>query len=272
MNDDGKQIQTEEDLPSEIRDELLLLSIPGAEPAECVELLERVLESYPYYVQGKLNLALFLLDLAETDRAKTLYSEIIEEHPSENGALAGLATVLAAEGDYSQAEGLAQKALDAGYLWPPCYEVLGQSREAAGEPQAAAEHFLAAYRASPHSWKYLESYCRLTDRRFTPPTDTVRAFITNPQLLELAQYIESEANKPDSSGNIPGCDHTFRFTERWAEENGLDVVELYQFLNSEGGFCDCEVCYNVVPEDGVGSRLTSWVQGAAGRLRGWLSR
>jgi hypothetical protein len=36
-----------------------------------------------------------------------------------------------------------------------------------------------------------------------------------------------------------------RFSKRWALTNGLDFVDLYQYLNANGGFCDCEVCMNV---------------------------
>ena len=65
------------------------------------------------------------------------------------------------------------------------------------------------------------------------------------QLESLITSIEDLANKPDETGNIAGCDHTFRFAEKWAEKNHIDIIQLYQYLNANGGFCDCEICFNV---------------------------
>ena len=61
----------------------------------------------------------------------------------------------------------------------------------------------------------------------------------------IGAYIDEAAHAPDENGEIPGCDHTFRFTEQWAQSHHVDIIELYQFLNAHGGFCDCEVCFNV---------------------------
>ncbi|MEU2615323.1 DUF2695 domain-containing protein [Micromonospora sp. NPDC007271] len=41
-----------------------------------------------------------------------------------------------------------------------------------------------------------------------------------------------------------GCDHTRRFSERWAREQGVDWEPLRQGLDEFGGFCDCEVVIN----------------------------
>jgi len=64
-------------------------------------------------------------------------------------------------------------------------------------------------------------------------------------LKTLFEYIDVTAHTPTENGDVTGCDHTFRFTEQWADKNGIDVIDLYQFLNAHGGFCDCEVCFNV---------------------------
>ncbi|WP_406072088.1 DUF2695 domain-containing protein [Micromonospora sp. NBC_01638] len=41
-----------------------------------------------------------------------------------------------------------------------------------------------------------------------------------------------------------GCDHTRRFSERWAREQGIDWEFLRRGLDEFGGFCDCEVVMN----------------------------
>jgi hypothetical protein len=41
------------------------------------------------------------------------------------------------------------------------------------------------------------------------------------------------------------CDHTFRETTAFLEARGLDVERVIAWLREHGGFCDCEVIYNV---------------------------
>ena len=44
------------------------------------------------------------------------------------------------------------------------------------------------------------------------------------------------------------CDHTLGRTREWAKLNGLDPVVLEAGVRAHGGFCDCEVLFNVDPE------------------------
>ena len=49
-----------------------------------------------------------------------------------------------------------------------------------------------------------------------------------------------------------GCDHTLRLTRQWLKQAGLGVEANIQMLNDCGGFCDCEIIFNVLqswPED-----------------------
>ena len=44
-----------------------------------------------------------------------------------------------------------------------------------------------------------------------------------------------------------GCDHTYRFTRKWIESTGLQEKTIVPWLQSNGGYCDCEVIANVEP-------------------------
>jgi len=233
------------DLPKRVQRELERMEAPGQDPEDCIETLRQIMRKYPGYIPARLNLAAMQLEAGEVLSAQKTYQAVLKDYPGESGAIAGLATVAAANKDFEKADSLAQEALDKGYLWPPLYEVIGEAREAAGDTKAAAAAYLQSYRLSPHSWNDLERYCRLTHRRYISPMDEVPQPMTHDQLKALFKYIDEALNAPDKEGNKTGCDHTFRFTEKWAEKNALDVIELYQFLNALGGFCDCEVCYNV---------------------------
>jgi hypothetical protein len=42
-----------------------------------------------------------------------------------------------------------------------------------------------------------------------------------------------------------GCDHTRRLTEAWLRSRGHDVESVFAWLDTQGGYCDCEVLANV---------------------------
>ncbi|MEP2239273.1 MAG: DUF2695 domain-containing protein [Maribacter sp.] len=65
--------------------------------------------------------------------------------------------------------------------------------------------------------------------------------LTEKQVTELCVFIEKRIEKN-------GCDHSLRNTFEWAENNRIDKDDLIDILESNGGFCDCEVKYNL-PED-----------------------
>jgi hypothetical protein len=40
------------------------------------------------------------------------------------------------------------------------------------------------------------------------------------------------------------CDHTRRLTKQWIESRGHDVEAVFEWLDDNGGYCDCEVLFN----------------------------
>jgi uncharacterized protein DUF2695 len=45
-----------------------------------------------------------------------------------------------------------------------------------------------------------------------------------------------------------GCDHRLRWSEHWRDHNAPRASALAERLMDRGGFCDCEVLFNVYPE------------------------
>ena len=48
---------------------------------------------------------------------------------------------------------------------------------------------------------------------------------------------------------VEGCDHSLRHSFAWADMNGVHREVLKAWLHDNGGFCDCEVLYNVMPDE-----------------------
>lgn len=65
--------------------------------------------------------------------------------------------------------------------------------------------------------------------------------LTENQVTELCVFIEKKNKKN-------GCDHSLKNTYEWAEKKGVNKTDLIDILESNGGFCDCEVTLNL-PED-----------------------
>jgi len=54
----------------------------------------------------------------------------------------------------------------------------------------------------------------------------------------------------EQPGNIlvEGCDRTLRHTSLWAAQQQFDVEQVLRSVREFGGFCDCEVLFNVTPD------------------------
>lgn len=48
--------------------------------------------------------------------------------------------------------------------------------------------------------------------------------------------------------NPPPCDHSFRETVQFLNERQLPVEPTLEWLQSNGGYCDCEIIFNVTDE------------------------
>ena len=44
------------------------------------------------------------------------------------------------------------------------------------------------------------------------------------------------------------CDNTLKLTKQWIQENNLEdkKKEIIEYLENHGGYCDCEVVFNVL--------------------------
>jgi hypothetical protein len=63
--------------------------------------------------------------------------------------------------------------------------------------------------------------------------------LSNDLLASLFEFVEASVDKE-------GCDHSRRFTEAWLVSNRVSRESLLSWLDSNGGFCDCEVVANAM--------------------------
>jgi hypothetical protein len=56
--------------------------------------------------------------------------------------------------------------------------------------------------------------------------------------------LEAMFDAVESSLENDGCDHSSRATIAWLTNMGFDVDTVVQWLENNGGFCDCEVVAN----------------------------
>jgi len=62
--------------------------------------------------------------------------------------------------------------------------------------------------------------------------------LTKKRKAGLIKYVESKLYE------YP-CDHSLRFSIEWAKMEDLDIEYVIEILQSEGGYCDCEVVMNL---------------------------
>lgn len=64
--------------------------------------------------------------------------------------------------------------------------------------------------------------------------------LTITQLDELFAFLDSVLART-------GCDNTLLITKRWLSDRGHDTERVVGWLQQRGGYCDCEVLFNVEP-------------------------
>jgi uncharacterized protein DUF2695 len=73
------------------------------------------------------------------------------------------------------------------------------------------------------------------------------------ELRDLHAYLEEQLFRLGIA-----CDHTLARTKEWAVRNGQDVEAVVTSVGEFGGYCDCEVYYNVTLDkfgwDGEGGK------------------
>jgi hypothetical protein len=59
-----------------------------------------------------------------------------------------------------------------------------------------------------------------------------------------SELLESLFTSVETRVGEKGCDHTYRFTDRWLSEHKQPRASVLEWLEEHGGFCDCEVVAN----------------------------
>jgi len=63
------------------------------------------------------------------------------------------------------------------------------------------------------------------------------------QLRELRGYLSASLDELGIA-----CDHTLGRTQEWAQKVDLDTSRVLASVREFGGYCDCEVLFNVTPD------------------------
>ena len=71
------------------------------------------------------------------------------------------------------------------------------------------------------------------------------AFAALPLAIE---ELEALFDMLDAELGARDCDHTRQLTQAWLHSRGHDVEAVLEWLDTQGGYCDCEVLANV-PEN-----------------------
>lgn len=226
-------------------------SLEFASPAEQLAGWKSIAKKYPDDLIAHMNYAAALLDTGDTRGARQVCEQAMTRQGRQKEIVAQLALVTHAEGDSDGAFALADEALALDYRWPPILALRASVLNERGETEAAAAEFLAAYVAEPHAWDCLQQYCELTGREYRAPDEKPAPTLGPLARAWLYQFVDQVAHEPDDTGNIPGCDHTFRLVERWCRLASYDEIAVFQFLNAKGAFCDCEVIFNTEADDEI---------------------
>jgi hypothetical protein len=70
--------------------------------------------------------------------------------------------------------------------------------------------------------------------------------ITDHVLLELFKYLDGALFQRQNGTIVTRCDHTFKRCREFLAEAGIvEIDTVCEWFGEYGGYCDCEVAYNV---------------------------
>ncbi len=91
-------------------------------------------------------------------------------------------------------------------------------------------------------------WCRMTAPRRGLPAGRPYLRLVYPRPIRRkslpSAVLEALLDALDEHLKQARCDCTLAFTRAWLERAGHDVVRVCLWLESTGGFCDCEVAIN----------------------------
>jgi hypothetical protein len=96
-----------------------------------------------------------------------------------------------------------------------------------------------------------------TDRPFRPWVDDEREYleydgwsddVDTPALTLTEEQQAALAQAVGHGLDEHGCDNTLRGAREWAADARVDWPVLEAQLKGNGGYCDCEVLFNVIPD------------------------
>jgi hypothetical protein len=67
-------------------------------------------------------------------------------------------------------------------------------------------------------------------------------------LHDLFNYVAAHLCSQGNDNPTKQCDHRPRYARRFCRAHGLIESEVIEWLESNGGYCDCEVLYNVASQ------------------------
>lgn len=209
------------------------------DPAEQLSIRRVLAEKYPDNPYCLAAVANCYRRMGEVERAEREYERIRARWPEKPYGYEGLALIRIDQGKVGDAIALVEEAFRCGSRFGYLFHEIARQFEHLDRREEAATWYLRAFQVEPHEWQALESYCRLIGRVFFSPVENMSlspdaAGLAGLNTQKLLAYLDGKR-----------CDHTFRNFDRWLDEHRFDRISGYLWAICNGGFCDCEIAYNV---------------------------
>jgi hypothetical protein len=57
-------------------------------------------------------------------------------------------------------------------------------------------------------------------------------------IIDLFDFLDTELGERD-------CNHDYQITKDFLKQKGIDNDSLFEWFQDNGGYCDCEILYNI---------------------------
>ena len=203
--------------------------------AESIEFIQNLLKSHPDLLEVRHRLANIMIEAEDLDGAEAMIQKTRDLFPKDKDYVLDLAHLYFFRDDFENAYKYAVQAEKIDLTSGVIFYILAEKQIEADNKLEGQSLLLEGILNFPHAIQNLERAVELQGETYYGPDEEAPNPLNKEEQEKMVQFIGQNLEKTG------GCDHTFRFSYEWSENAEINFTQLAMYLNSNDGFCDCEV-------------------------------
>ncbi len=203
--------------------------------SKSIQFIQELLEKHPNLLEVRHRLANIMIEAEDLDGAEAMIQETRKLFPQDKDYVLDLAHLYFFRDDFDNAYKYAVEAEKIDLTSGVIFYILAEKQIQADNKLEGQSLLLEGILNFPHAIQNLERAVEEQGEKYFAPDEEAPNPMSEDEQKDMVQFIGENLEKAGS------CDHTFRFSYEWSEKAEINFTQLAMYLNSNDGFCDCEV-------------------------------